>query len=158
MVQVTEGKVGRVILVRIDHGEDLFLTLTRVAEERGIRHGAVQIFGAVASGTLVSGPEKPVLPPVTHEETFHGGWDLLGIGSIYPCGAGVKLHLHVSEGRHRTVFTGCLRAAEVYIIIEAMIMELIGISGEITHDPKTGIALPDFRTRVELRDGLSPSE
>jgi predicted DNA-binding protein with PD1-like motif len=41
--------------------------------------------------------------------------------------------------------TGCLRERAVtYIVVEAVVMEIKGLSAMIRHDARTGLSLPSF--------------
>jgi predicted DNA-binding protein with PD1-like motif len=144
-MQYAQGRWGRVFVVRIDHGEDLLLTLYQFIAENGIRNGFVQFLGALGEGRMVTGPEHLILPPEPHFENFEGGWELFGIATIFPAEQGPRIHLHASVGRGGDSMTGCLRERAVtYIVVEAVVMEIKGLSAMIRHDARTGLSLPSF--------------
>jgi predicted DNA-binding protein with PD1-like motif len=144
-MQYTEGKTGRVFLVRIDHGEDLIRTLRDFIITQGIKNGYIRFIGALESGQIVTGPEKAVLPPDPQFEAFSGGWEVIGIATITPDTDGPHLHLHASIGRGKNVLTGCLREkVTVYIVVEAVITEITGVGVVRQRDPVTGMNLPEM--------------
>ncbi len=144
-MQYAEGKPGRIFLLRIDRGEDLLVEIEKFSREKEIRCATIQILGALLEGNLVTGPEDPVLPPVPHFEEVTGGWDILGIASLFWGGDGPHIHLHTAMGRGKQALTGCLRErGEVYLVMEAVITEILGIDARIVHDPGTGLSLPRF--------------
>lgn len=147
-MQYAEGKQGRIFLLRIDRGEDLMRELEEFSREKEIRVGTIQILGALLEGTLVTGPEEPVLPPTPHFEEVTGGWEILGIGSLFWGDGAPHVHLHATTGRGTQALTGCLRGrGKVYIVIEVIITEILGIDASLVHDPGTGLSLPTFGPR-----------
>ena len=142
-MQYTEGKPGRVFIVRVDHGEDLIATLMQFITENRINVGYIRFIGALQSGRIVTGPEELCLPPDPHSESFSGGWEVIGMATITPDNGHPRLHLHASIGRGTQVLTGCLRGEIItYIVIEAVITELIGVNVQSEQDPATGLYLP----------------
>jgi hypothetical protein len=92
---------------------------------------------------MVTGPEEPVIPPVPHFILFEGGWEVFGVGTIYPGTGGPHIHYHASVGRSGHALTGCLRdKATTYLIIEAIIIEFAGLIGRREFDEKTQTHLP----------------
>jgi predicted DNA-binding protein with PD1-like motif len=105
----------------------------------------IHFLGAVRSARIVTGPKEPVIPPAPRREEIFGGWELLGFATIYPGEEGPSIHIHTAAGRGIRSLTGCLREkAEVYIVIEAIITEFVGISAKRIFDEKTGVDLPVF--------------
>lgn len=142
-MQYEQGRWGRIFVVRIDHGEDLLLGLRQFVIEQKITHGLVNFMGALRDGRMVTGPRHLVLPPDPHFETFEGGFEIFGMATIYPSPDGPRIHVHGSVGREADSMTGCLRErAMVYIIVEAVVMEIRGLSASMRHDARTGLTLP----------------
>ena len=74
---------------------------------------------------------------------FEGGWEVFGVGTIYPADGGPHIHYHASVGRAGHALTGCLREkATTYLIIEAVITEFIGLQGRREFDQRTQMNLP----------------
>ncbi|BBL68976.1 PPC domain-containing DNA-binding protein [Methanoculleus chikugoensis] len=144
-MQYSEGQVGRVFTVRIDDGEDFLREIQRFVAAMNIRCGTIQFLGAVRSATIVTGPKEPVIPPSPRGEEIFGGWELLGFATIYPGEDGPSIHLHTAAGKGIRSLTGCLREkAEVYLVIEAIVTEFVGITAKRLPDEQTGVNLPVF--------------
>ena len=142
-MQYTEGQIGRIFVVRIDDGEDLLVSLRRFIVDKGIQAGSVIFLGALMDGKMVTGPEKPVIPPDPHYIFFEGGWEVFGVGTIYPGEGGPHIHCHASVGRAGHALTGCLRERAVtYLIVEAIIYEITGLSARREFDKKMQLHLP----------------
>ncbi len=138
------GSVGRVFLARIDHGENVLDALTELCLREGVAAGWFLLFGAVAEGTFVTGPEKPVLPPTPIRQTVLPPHEIVGTGSVATKDGLPALHLHASLGRGRDALTGCLRRdGEAFVVVEALLLELSGIPAVRRPDAKTGLELLD---------------
>lgn len=160
-MQYTEGQLGRVFVVRIDDGEDMLLSLRQFIIDKEIRAGSIHFLGALMNGRMVTGPEEPVIPPVPHFVMFEGGWEIFGVGTIYPGEGGPHIHYHATVGRSGHALTGCLREkAMTYLIVEAVIMEFTGLSARREFDEKTQLHLPILgksdTPEEEPRDSESP--
>ncbi|MDD3215898.1 MAG: DUF296 domain-containing protein, partial [Methanoculleus sp.] len=117
----------------------------RFVAAMNVQSGMVHFLGAVRNATLVTGPKEAVIPPTPRREEIFGGWELLGFATIYPGEEGPSLHLHTVAGRGIRSLAGCLREkAEVYLVIEAIVTEFVGISARRLPDEKTGVDLPVF--------------
>ncbi|SHG60548.1 Predicted DNA-binding protein with PD1-like DNA-binding motif [Thermosyntropha lipolytica DSM 11003] len=124
-----EGQIGRVFVVNFEHGDDIIKELKALAENKNISSALVVILGALQSGHMVVGPQECTIPPLGLPFTFTDGREVLGIGTLFK-GEDKKpsLHMHVAVGREDKVRVGCLRKdAEVYLTIEAVILELNGL-------------------------------
>jgi len=160
-MQYTEGQLGRVFVVRIDDGEDMLISLRQFIVDKSIQAGSITFLGALMNGRMVTGPEEPVIPPVPHFVMFEGGWEVFGVGTIYPGEGGPHIHYHASVGRSGHALTGCLREkATTYLVIEAVIMEFTGLKARREFDQKTQLHLPVLGERgdaVKLTDFEKPS-
>lgn len=142
-MQYTEGQIGRIFVVRIDDGEDMLISLRQFISDKSIQAGSILFLGALMNGRMVTGPEDPVIPPVPHFVLFEGGWEVFGVGTIYPGESGPHIHYHASVGRSGHALTGCLREKAItYLIVEAVIMEFNGLSARREFDKKTKVHLP----------------
>jgi predicted DNA-binding protein with PD1-like motif len=161
-MQYTEGQLGRVFVVRIDDGEDMLVSLRQFVLDKDIQAGSITFLGALMNGRMVTGPEEPVIPPVPHFVMFEGGWEVFGIGTIYPGEGGPHIHYHASVGRSGHALTGCLREqATTYLIIEAVIIEFTGLKARRQLDIKTQLHLPvlgDRESAIKLTDFEKPVE
>jgi len=162
-MQYTEGQLGRVFVVRIDDGEDMLLSLRQFIIDKNIQAGSIHFLGALMNGRMVTGPEEPVIPPVPHFVMFEGGWEIFGVGTIYPGEDGPHIHYHASVGRSGHALTGCLREKAItYLIVEAVIMEFTGLSARREFDEKMQLHLPvlgqNAATTEKQHDGKAPAE
>jgi hypothetical protein len=94
---------------------------------------------------------------------FEGGWELFGVGTIYPGEGGPHIHYHASVGRSGHALTGCLREKAItYLIIEVVIMEFTGLSARREFDEKMQLHLPtlgkDRAAVAEMQDVLPVEE
>ena len=145
-MQYTEGKPGRIFIVRVDHGEDLIATLVQFITDHQVTSGYIRFMGALQSGQIVTGPKVLCLPPDPNLNSFSGGWEVIGMATITPDNNGPHLHLHASIGRGEQALTGCLRGEIItYIVIEAVITELIGVDIQREMDPLSGLLLPALK-------------
>ncbi|MCK7494582.1 MAG: DUF296 domain-containing protein [Comamonadaceae bacterium] len=67
-MQYSEGNLGRVFVLRMDHGEDLIASLQKFVREKKIESCMALFMGALVDGRAVTGPEAPAVPPVPHYE------------------------------------------------------------------------------------------
>ena len=142
-MQYTEGQIGRVFVVRLDDGEAMLHAIRQHITDKNIQAGSIQFLGALMNGRMVTGPEEPVIPPVPHFVLFEGGWEVFGIGTIYPGDDGPHIHFHGSVGRSGHALTGCLREKAVtYLIVEAIITEFTGLSARREFDERMQLHLP----------------
>ena len=71
-MKATEGRIGRVFVLRLDDGDVIPDCIERFAAEKKISIGQVVLVGGIGGGRVVVGPEdseemppEPVLLPVT---------------------------------------------------------------------------------------------
>jgi uncharacterized protein len=157
-MQYTEGQLGRVFVVRIDDGEDMLVSLRQFINDKSVSAGSIFFLGALGKGRMVTGPEEPVIPPVPHFVMFEGGWEIFGIGTIYPGEGGPHIHYHASVGRSGHALTGCLREIAItYLVVEAVVLEFTGLSARREFDKKTQVHLPVFGKEEAAPDAVGNS-
>lgn len=84
-------------------------------------------------------------PPEPVWSGFDNVHEILGIGNIFLEDGKPKIHLHVGTGRGDSVKLGCLRGeSEVFMVVEAFILELEGISARRVTDNEQGFAPVSF--------------
>jgi len=136
------GKVGRVVLARFDHGEQVVPALAGLCEKERISSGWFFLFGAIRNGRLVAGPREACLPPDPVWQEFMEPFEIVGMGSIAAGGGSPSIHLHSSLGRGKEVLTGCIRKeGEVFIVVEAMVLEILGVRATRSPDERSGLEL-----------------
>ncbi|MDP2928170.1 MAG: DUF296 domain-containing protein [Candidatus Omnitrophota bacterium] len=141
-MKYTKGTIGRVFLAKFQDDDILIDNLSGLAKQEQIKAATVIFIGALKKGYLVTGPKKPVIPPEPNKVVFKDGWEVMGIGTIFTNSKGPQIHLHTSMGKKKKVLTGCLRGkSKVFLVIEAVILELTGVKASKDIDPKTGLNL-----------------
>ena len=136
------GKVGRVVLARFDHGEQVVPALTALCETERISSGWFFLFGAIAAGRMVTGPREACLPPEPVWTEFAKPHEIVGMGSVAEKEGAPAIHLHASLGRGKEVLTGCIRKeGEVFLVVEALILQIAGVSASRKPDQPSGLEL-----------------
>jgi predicted DNA-binding protein with PD1-like motif len=119
-----EGQLQRVIIIRLDPGEDLLEGMERGLRERGVTHGSIlSIWGSVTSYHLHT-VKTTNLPPGNIFYTQQGlAYDILcGTGSIL----NGRLHVHLTLCDHNKAIGGHLhKGTEVltFAVITALDLE-----------------------------------
>lgn len=145
-MQYRVGSVGRVIIAKIEHGDDLLLELNRILLQEKISSAVMYMIGAMQEGALVVGPQAATVPPEPVWRKFSDGRELLGIGTVFADEQGPHIHLHASLGRGDEPLTGCIREeSRVYLVVEVIIMEILNSGGVRTLDEITGLNLLGFK-------------
>src|SRR5208282_6873262 len=80
----SEGRLGRIFVLRIDDGEDFLAVTKEFIQTKSVQTGTILFLGALRQGRMVTGPEELVIPPEPHYVMFEGGWEMVGIGTIFP--------------------------------------------------------------------------
>lgn len=145
-MEYAKGKIGRVFTVRVDHGDDLILELIKIAELEHIKSAVFVLLGALKEAKLVTGPKENLTPPKPVWSGFEDAHEILGIGDIFLKDGKPKIHLHAGAGRGETTKLGCLRGeSEVFMVVEAFVFELDGISARRVTDNEQGFAPVSFK-------------
>jgi len=145
-----EGRIGRVFAVRFQEGERLPDALESFARERGLAAGLVIFVGGAKGGSrVVVGPDAhrtDAIVPLIH--TLAGIQEILGVGTLFPDEQGHPiLHLHTASGREGGATVGCSRAGvDVWLVGEAIILEILGTRGVRRPEPPSGFSLLQFDT------------
>lgn len=141
-MQYTQGTIGRIFLVKFQDDDLVIDNLSLLAKQERIKAATLIFIGALKKGELVTGPKQPVIPPQPNKVAFKDGWEVMGIGTIFTNSKGPQIHIHASMGKKNKVLTGCLRGkSKVFLVVEAVIMELKGIKASKDIDPETGLNL-----------------
>lgn len=144
-MRYAEAKLGRVFILRLEHGDRLPDTIEEFAKDCGIESATVLfIGGADRNSKVVVGPEDgTATKPVPTVVNLPGVSEAVGIGTIFINENRIpKLHLHSAFGRKDTTVTGCTReGVTIWHIGEVIILELINSSAQRKIDPTTGFEL-----------------
>lgn len=137
-----QGAFGRVFLVKFDDQDDLLQGLKNIAISENIRIGTITLLGGLRAAGVVSGPRLPVIPPDPLWFDFNDGREVLGIGTLLWKSGEPVIHLHGAIGRDQQTVAGCIRKdSSVYLIIEAVIAEIVGIEAARALNEKTGLVM-----------------
>ncbi len=163
-MKASEGQVGRVFVIRLEHGDTIPTCIERFAEEKGISTGHVILVGDIGEGEVVVGPRyskqmppEPVLLPV------EGAHEVVGVGVLAPGEDGEPiLHIHAAMGRLGQTVTGCLRPGVVtWLVGEAIIYEITGAKVARLPDKDSGFNLltvkedkPRRKKKAQVEEGL----
>ncbi|MEE9401337.1 MAG: DUF296 domain-containing protein, partial [Dehalococcoidia bacterium] len=70
-MKTCEGRIGRVFVIRLEHGDVVPECIERFAEEHGVSVGHVILVGGIGGGEVVVGPRRseerppePMLLPI----------------------------------------------------------------------------------------------
>jgi predicted DNA-binding protein with PD1-like motif len=128
-MKATEGKVGRVFILRLEDGDAVPASIERFAEKTKISVGQVILLGGIGEGNVVVGPRRSnEMPPEPMLLPVDGAHEVVGVGLIAPDKKGKpKLHIHASLGRSGKTTTGCLRpGVTTWLVGEVIIFEILG--------------------------------
>jgi predicted DNA-binding protein with PD1-like motif len=143
-MKASEGKLGRVFVLRLEDGDVVPDCIEDFAAANSITHGHVILVGGIGGGQIVVGPKEsgtsrpdPVYLPV------EGAHEVVGAGIIAPDKDGKPvLHIHASLGRGPRALTGCLRpGVTTWLVGEAIIYEITGASAHRLPDEDSGFDL-----------------
>ncbi len=143
-MRATEGKLGRIFVLRLEDGDTVPSCIEGFARDNGINAGSVLLIGGIGGGQVVSGPrESTMLPPEPMLLPLDGAHEVVGVGFIAPDKDGApKMHMHATLGRAGHAKVGCVRPGiTTWHVGEAVIYEIIGIAL---------VRLPDAATGFEL--------
>ncbi len=143
-MKASEGHMGRVFVIRLEHGDVLPECIERFAEENRVSVGQVVLVGGLAGGEVVVGPRRskerppePMLLPVDNAN------EVLGVGVLAPDQKGKPvLHIHGALGRAGQTMTGCLRpGVTTWLVGEVVLYEILGAKAVRIKDKESGFAL-----------------
>lgn len=149
-MQYSEGQLGRVFVLRLEHGDPMPQVLEQFAAEHGVTSAvAFMVGGADDASKLVVGPENGMaLPAVPMLTELVGPHEVAGVGMIFPDAAGQPmLHMHAACGRNSETITGCIRAGiRTWHVLEVVLIEITGLQAARLFDEKTGFQLLQCET------------
>lgn len=144
-MKYSKGSLGRVVVIRLEDGDVVHECIERVAVAEDICRGYVMLVGGADQGShVVVGPEdgraQPVVPM---ERVLPGVHEVAGVGTVFPDESGRPvLHLHAAFGRDDRTVAGCIRrGVKTWIVLEAVLVEIVGNDAVRRPDPATGFEL-----------------
>ena len=141
-MKYTKGTIGRLFLLKFDDGDILLDEIDAFARREKLRAASITFIGALKKGDVVTGPKKSVIPPIPNWTHFEDGWEVMGIGTIVANSKGPQIHIHTAMGKKLKTLTGCVRKkTSVFLVLEALVLELKGVKASKEIDPKTGLNL-----------------
>lgn len=143
-MKASEGKIGRIFVIRLEDGDVIPDCIERFAKEKNVTHGQVILVGGVGEGEVVVGPRRSdERPPEPMLLPLDGAHELAGVGVIAPDAKGNPvLHIHAALGRSGKTTTGCLRpGVKTWVVGEAILLELLDVRATRLEDPETGFTL-----------------
>jgi predicted DNA-binding protein with PD1-like motif len=143
-MKASEGKIGRVFVIRLEDGDRLPMCLEEFADDNSIKVGHVILIGGIGAGEVVVGPRKSdQMPPEPMLLPVDGAHEVAGVGVIAPGPDGKsQLHIHAALGRSGQTIAGCLRpGVDTWVVGEAIIYEIAGAKIARLYDKETGFAL-----------------
>jgi predicted DNA-binding protein with PD1-like motif len=136
------GRPGRVIVARFEDRDDVLKNLADIAKKEKIRAAVCYLVGGMREGSIVVGPEKEEFPPEPVWKKLGESHEVVGFGTIFWQGDEPKVHLHGAFGKKDMVKVGCLREnSETFLVLEAVIMEIEGVTARRELDPVSGMVL-----------------
>lgn len=146
-MKYSQANLGRIFILRLEHGEQLPDTIENFAKAQGIEAATIFFLGgAEKDSKVVVGPEDGgEIKPVSMVADLLGVSEAVGVGTIFSNEEKTpKLHLHSAFGRGRDTITGCTReGVQIWHVGEVIILELINCSAQRKVDPQSGFELLD---------------
>jgi predicted DNA-binding protein with PD1-like motif len=145
-MKATEGKIGRVFILRLEDGDMLPMCIEKFAWDNNISVGQVIMVGGIGGGQVVVGPRNSdEMPPEAMLLPLDGAHEVVSAGSIFPDENGnPAVHMHAALGRAGKTTTGCLRpGVNTWLVGEVFIYEILGTTAVRAMDKKSGFELLD---------------
>jgi uncharacterized protein len=143
-MKYSEGKIGRVFVIRLEDDDELPGCIEKFAAEHKISIGQAILVGGIGSGEIVSGPRKnkelPIDPMLIPVDGVH---EVVGVGVLAPDRKGIpQLHIHAALGRAGKTTTGCLRlGVKTWLVGEVILYEILGADVARLPDKESGFEL-----------------
>ncbi|WP_449241774.1 PPC domain-containing DNA-binding protein [Desulfovibrio sp.] len=143
-MEYSQGRTGRVFVVRLGDGDRLPDSVEAFAAEQNIHRAVCWLLGGAGGGRLVVGPrDASVLPPEVLLQPIEDAHEMAAVGTIFPDSQGrPKLHMHAALGREDRTRTGCVRpGVDVWLVGELVILELLDVAMSRKKDAASGLEL-----------------
>ena len=145
-MKASQGRVGRVFVIRLESGDVLPDCLERFAAEQSVSTGHVVMVGGIGGGQVVVGPRcSDAMPPEPMLLPVDGAHEVVGIGVLAPDEEGRPiLHMHAALGRNGQTLTGCVRpGVTTWLVGEVILYEILDVHATRVRDEASGFALLD---------------
>ncbi|MBN2473588.1 MAG: DNA-binding protein [Pirellulales bacterium] len=143
-MRASEGRIGRVFVIRLEDGDVMPECVERFAAEREIAVAHAIMVGGIGDGQVVVGPRRSdQMPPEPMLLPVDGAHEVVGVGVLAPDASGQPvLHMHAALGRSGNTLTGCLRpGVRTWLVGEVILYEIVGAQARRLPDPASGFAL-----------------
>jgi uncharacterized protein len=143
-MKASEGRIGRVFVIRLEDGDVVPRCIERFAEEKGVSVGHAILVGGIGGGDVVVGPRHSAeRPPEPMLLPIDGAHEVVGVGVLAPNEAGKPaLHIHAALGRSGQTMTGCLRqGVTTWLVGEVILYEILGADVARIQDKQSGFEL-----------------
>lgn len=143
-MRASQGRIGRVFVIRLDDGDVVPDCIEKFAAEQRIAAGHVVLIGGIGGGEVVVGPRRSdEMPPEAMLVPVDGAHEVAGVGIIAPGDDGQPtLHIHAAMGRAGKTTTGCLRpGVTTWVVGEVIIYEILDVVISRPTDAATGFTL-----------------
>jgi len=143
-MKASEGKIGRVFVIRLEDGDIVPDCIEHFAQERRISVAHAILVGGIGSGEVVVGPRhSDEMPPEPMLLPIDGAHEVLGVGML-ALNEEEKpiLHIHAALGRSGNTMTGCLRpGVRTWLVGEVILYEILGADVARVRDEESGFEL-----------------
>ena len=143
-MKASEGRVGRVFVIRLEDGDVVPQCIEHFAAEHGVSVAHVIMVGGIGGGQVVVGPRRSdEVPPEPMLLPVDGAHEVVGVGVLAPGEDGQPvLHMHAALGRAGGTLTGCVRpGVTTWLVGEVILYEILGADATRIKDDATGFAL-----------------
>lgn len=147
-MKVSEGRIGRVFVIRLEDGDIIPECIEKFAEENRISVGQVVLVGGIGGGEVVVGPRhSDEMPPESVLLPVDGAHEVAGVGVLALDEEGKPvLHIHGALGRSGKTLTGCLRpGVTTWLVAEAVIYEILDVKAVRVYDKASEFKLLEVR-------------
>jgi predicted DNA-binding protein with PD1-like motif len=140
------GRAGRTVLILFRDGDDVLAGLAEIARKENMRAASFSLVGGLKRGRFVVGPETESMPPRPLWRELDESHETLGFGTIFWQDEIPKVHFHGAYGKRDTVRAGCMReGSAAFLVMEAVIQEILDVDAVREVDPESGMALLKLR-------------
>lgn len=143
-MKASEGKIGRVFVIRLEDGDIVPDCIEHFAQERRISVAHAILVGGIGSGEVVVGPRhSDEMPPEPMLLPIDGAHEVVGVGVLALNGEEKPiLHIHAALGRSGNTMTGCLRpGVRTWLVGEVILYEILGADVARVRDEESGFEL-----------------
>lgn len=140
-MKCSEGKVGRIFVIRLEGGDKLPDAIESFAQEKNVSRGMCILVGGIKGGNIVVGPEdNESVPPIPMIFGLKGVHEIVAVGTIFPdSDEKPRLHMHAALGREGNTRAGCIRPGiEVWKLGEVIVLEITDNTAHREDDAAAG--------------------